>query len=80
MPYPISTMPATASRRIAALRTILHRANRAYYIDASPVMPDAEFARQLAELDRLQRQHPELDTPHPPHHPHHMLVTRSSCL
>ncbi|MCH7791443.1 MAG: NAD-dependent DNA ligase LigA [Planctomycetes bacterium] len=61
-------MPATASRRIAALRTLLHRANRAYYIDASPVMPDAEFDRQLAELDRLEREHPELDDPNSPTH------------
>ena len=47
---------------------MLHRANRAYYVDASPVMPDAEFDRLLDELDRLEHEHPELDDLNSPTH------------
>lgn len=52
--------------RVAQLRTILERANRAYYVHASPIMSDAEFDRMLAELAELERQHPELDDPDSP--------------
>jgi DNA ligase (NAD+) len=47
-------------KRIAELRALLHKANRAYYVDASPIMSDAEFDRLLAELARLEREHPAL--------------------
>lgn len=57
------TSPAT---RIAELRDHLDRANRAYYIDADPVMPDAEFDRLLAELATLEAEHPELADPNSP--------------
>jgi DNA ligase (NAD+) len=46
--------------RIHELRTLLHRANRAYYVDAAPIMSDAEFDRLLAELASLEKAHPEL--------------------
>lgn len=51
---------------VAQLRTLLDRANRAYYVDATPIMSDAEFDRMLAELGELERQHPELDDPDSP--------------
>lgn len=52
--------------RIAELRDLLHRANTAYYRDADPIMPDAEFDRLLEELARLEAEHPELDDPNSP--------------
>src|ERR1043165_1136828 len=53
-------------QRIIELRELLERANRAYYADASPIMPDAEFDRLLRELGALESAHPELDDPHSP--------------
>lgn len=48
------------------LRELLHRANAAYYVDATPIMPDAEFDRLLAELAALEAEHPELADPNSP--------------
>ena len=56
----------TERARIVELRTLLERANRAYYTDIAPIMPDAEFDRLLAELGDLERRHPELDDPTSP--------------
>ena len=42
------------SARISELRERLHRANRAYYVEADPLMGDAEFDRLLAELAEQQ--------------------------
>lgn len=55
-----------AERRITELRALLRRANRAYYADASPIMADREFDDLLAELARLELDHPELDDPNSP--------------
>lgn len=52
--------------RIRELRELLSRANRAYYVDAAPIMPDVEFDRLLAELGALEAKHPELDDPSSP--------------
>ncbi|MBX3364747.1 MAG: NAD-dependent DNA ligase LigA [Phycisphaeraceae bacterium] len=54
------------ARRIAELRTLLDQANRAYYIDASPIMSDGEFDRLLKELERLESLHPDLFDPTSP--------------
>lgn len=54
--------------RVHELRDLLERANRAYYLDAKPIMPDQEFDRLLDELAELERKHPELDDPHSPTH------------
>lgn len=55
-----------AGRRIRELRALLTRANRAYYVDADPIMPDLEFDRLLRELVELERAHPEHDDPASP--------------
>lgn len=55
-----------AKLRITELRDLLNRANRAYYVDATPIMPDVEFDRLLAELGKLEEAHPELDDPTSP--------------
>ncbi len=46
--------------RIEYLRELLERANAAYYADQRPIMSDPEFDRLLAELARLEAEHPEL--------------------
>ncbi|MFG0259267.1 MAG: NAD-dependent DNA ligase LigA [Phycisphaerales bacterium JB041] len=57
---------AGPAARASTLRELLHRANTAYYVDASPIMPDAEFDRLLAELATLEADHPELADPNSP--------------
>ncbi len=57
-----------AAARVKELRDLLARANRAYYVDASPLMSDAEFDRLLAELAQLETDHPNLDDPESPTH------------
>ncbi|CAN5816681.1 N/A [soil metagenome] len=51
---------ARAKLRVEELRSVLGRASRAYYVDAAPVMADAEFDRLLKELEGLEGAHPEL--------------------
>ncbi len=53
-------------RRIIELRDLLERANRAYYADNAPIMPDSEFDELMAELVRLEAAHPELHDPNSP--------------
>lgn len=52
--------------RIRRLREELHRANKAYYADNAPFMTDREFDEKLAELQRLESDHPEFDDPGSP--------------
>ena len=54
------------SARINELRELLHRANRSYYVEATPFMADSEFDRLLAELIQLEANHPELADPESP--------------
>ncbi len=59
--------PTRADReRVSELRDRLERANRAYYIDAEPIMPDREFDARLEELAKLEAEFPELDDPNSP--------------
>lgn len=48
------------------LRSLLTLANRAYYVDASPIMSDAEYDRLLGELAALEAAHPGLQDPNSP--------------
>lgn len=61
-----SSVPSQVRARAAHLRDLLNRASRAYYVDAKPIMPDAEFDRRLAELAALESAHPELADPTSP--------------
>lgn len=54
------------TKRIHELRELLTRANRAYYADAHPIMSDAEFDRQLAELATLEAKRPDMADPDSP--------------
>ncbi|MEO0515412.1 MAG: NAD-dependent DNA ligase LigA [Planctomycetota bacterium] len=61
-------MPATAKQqqRAAALRDELHRHNQLYYTDAAPEISDRDFDDLLRELQDLEAQFPELQTPDSP--------------
>ena len=48
---------AQASERIHELRTLLNKANDAYYQDAAPLMSDREYDQLLEELRRLEEEH-----------------------
>ncbi|MCA9296261.1 MAG: hypothetical protein KC983_07075, partial [Phycisphaerales bacterium] len=56
----------TDADRIQRLRDQLRAANRAYYVDADPIMSDADFDALLAELAALEEAHPELHDPTSP--------------
>lgn len=59
--------PSAAQRdRAAALREQLHRHNRLYYIDAAPEISDLRFDDLLRELQDLEAEYPELQTPDSP--------------
>jgi DNA ligase (NAD+) len=60
------TDPKRTVARVAELRELLDRANRAYYVDANPIMTDRDFDERLAELAALEREHPELADPTSP--------------
>lgn len=61
-------MDSNASRRITELRDILDRANHNYYVLNSPRMSDREFDELMHELEKLERENPELDDPLSPTH------------
>ncbi len=49
-----------ASERIDALVATIHDANRRYFVDDDPAIPDAEYDRLLRELQALEAAHPAL--------------------
>ena len=49
----------TPGERIAALRARLQDADRAYYVDADPILSDHDYDAQLRELAELEAAHPE---------------------
>ena len=55
-------MAESIRARAASLREELQRHERLYYLDAEPEISDREFDRLLAELARLEDEHPELRT------------------
>ena len=61
-----SSKGGSEAARIETLRELLRRADRAYYVDADPIMSDPEYDRLLAELAELEAKHPELDDPDSP--------------
>ncbi|MEO8030539.1 MAG: NAD-dependent DNA ligase LigA [Gemmatimonadota bacterium] len=56
----------SASRRSSELRTLLHRANHAYYVLDAPDISDAEYDLLLRELQAIEHAHPELQVPDSP--------------
>ncbi len=59
-------MSQSVHDEIEALRAEIRHHNRLYYVDAAPRISDLEFDRLLARLERLEREHPEFDSPDSP--------------
>ncbi len=51
-----------AARKIAGLREKIRHHNYLYYVKAEPEISDREFDALMEELQRLEREHPELVT------------------
>ena len=47
---------------VADIRHQIEEANYQYYVQDNPVLTDAEYDQLMLELQRLEREHPELQT------------------
>ena len=56
---------AEAEQRVDELRTLLKKANRAYYVDAQPILSDYQFDFYLNELTELEEKF-DMQTPDSP--------------
>ena len=52
--------------RAAELRRTIDRHNHLYYVEAAPEISDREFDRLLEELQKIEKDHPDLATPDSP--------------
>ncbi|MDR2837929.1 MAG: NAD-dependent DNA ligase LigA, partial [Azonexus sp.] len=57
---------AAATARAAVLRAEIARHDHAYYVLDAPSLPDAEYDKLFRELQALEAQFPELDSPDSP--------------
>src|SRR5437660_666604 len=51
---------------VAALRHQIEEANYQYYVEDNPTLTDAEYDQLMGELQRIEEEHPELQTPDSP--------------
>jgi DNA ligase (NAD+) len=51
---------------VASIRHQIEEANYQYYVQDNPVLTDAEYDQLMLELQRIEREHPELQTPDSP--------------
>jgi DNA ligase (NAD+) len=51
---------------VAILRHQIEEANYRYYVKDNPTLTDAEYDQLMLELQRIEREHPELQTPDSP--------------
>ncbi|MBK6290725.1 MAG: NAD-dependent DNA ligase LigA [Ignavibacteria bacterium] len=58
--------PSDPDQRATELRETIRRHDKLYYIDAQPEISDREYDDLLAELQTIERDHPELLTPDSP--------------
>jgi DNA ligase (NAD+) len=52
--------------RVATLRHQIEEANYQYYVLDNPTLTDAEYDQMMLELQRIEQEHPELQTPDSP--------------
>jgi DNA ligase (NAD+) len=52
--------------RVASLRHRIEEANYQYYVQDNPTLTDAEYDQLMLELQRIEQEHPELQTPDSP--------------
>ncbi|TYP51308.1 NAD-dependent DNA ligase LigA [Thermosediminibacter litoriperuensis] len=55
-----------AEARLKELRELINYHNRQYYVYDNPVISDAEYDKLMRELEKLEKQFPELITPDSP--------------
>jgi DNA ligase (NAD+) len=58
--------PMSPAEQAARLREQIERANNAYYVNDAPEISDAEYDRLFRELQALEAEHPELQSPDSP--------------
>jgi DNA ligase (NAD+) len=51
---------------VATLRHGIEEANYQYYVEDNPTLTDAEYDQLMLELQRVEREHPEVQTPDSP--------------
>jgi DNA ligase (NAD+) len=51
---------------VASLRHQIEEANYQYYVQDNPALTDAEYDQLMLELQRIEQEHPELQTPDSP--------------
>ena len=61
-------MPDRIQQQIESLRNELERHNRLYYVDAQPEISDLEYDQFLKQLEELEAEHPEFNSPDSPTH------------
>lgn len=59
---------AAIAQRAQELRRLLEHHNYKYYVEAKPEISDREFDQLLAELKKIEEDHPDLATPDSPTH------------
>lgn len=65
-PVPEAEDSSVLQEKITSLRTRLEYHNKRYYLDAAPEISDAEYDKLFRELEELEKNHPEYDTPNSP--------------
>src|SRR4051794_26046709 len=58
--------PMSPAEQVARLREQIERANNAYYVLDAPEISDAEYDRLFRELQALEAEHPDLQSPDSP--------------
>ena len=61
-----TVVPATITARHQELSELLHACDKAYYVDAQPLMADSDYDKLYRELVDLEKAHPSLITPESP--------------
>ncbi len=59
-------MAADIEKRIVELRTLLDYHSKKYYVEDNPEIPDYEYDALYRELQELEAEHPEFDSPTSP--------------
>lgn len=61
-------MTDSPQAQVQKLRELINRHNRLYYVESAPEVSDREFDSLLKQLEQLERDYPELDSPDSPTH------------
>jgi len=61
-------MTEDVRRQIDKLRAELERHNRLYYVEAAPVIADRDYDKLMAQLQALEQEYPQYDSPSSPSH------------